>query len=77
MEGDAERIEFDNKTGLVRFYNKARLRRLQGRQLQDEVSGALIVYDTVQETFQVQNAGGDNPSAPRISTVIQPRSKTQ
>ncbi|WP_338845839.1 lipopolysaccharide transport periplasmic protein LptA [Massilia sp. W12] len=77
VEGAADRIEYDSKSELVKFHTRARVRRLQGNQVLEEISGATIVYDSVRETFQVQNgpatAGQDN----RITTVIQPRKPDQ
>lgn len=74
VEGQADRIEYDGRADTVRFIGAAQVRRLRGTAVADEVSGALITYDNMNEVFSV--AGGaatpSNPSG-RVRAVLMPR----
>lgn len=75
IEGQAERIEYDGKAELVKLFNKARMKRLEGNKPTDEVEGEFISYDSRKEFFSVNNSasGESKPGAGRITAVIQPR----
>ena len=78
VEGQAERIVYDGKAELVKLYNKAKMRRLEGDKPTDEAEGELISYDSRAEFFTVNNtAAGDKPGGGRIRVVIQPRTETK
>ena len=49
MEARADRIEYEEDTGLLRLLGNARLRQLAGGQMQRELTGNLIVFDTLKE----------------------------
>ena len=74
MEGQAERIEYDSKTELVKLISKAKMRRLDGVKPSDEVEGEFISYDSRAEFFSVNNtaSGTSTPGAGRIKGVFQP-----
>lgn len=75
IEGQAERIEYDGKSEIVKLFSKAMIRRLEGSKPTDEVEGEFISYDSRAEFFSVNNtpAGSSKPGAGRIKAVIQPR----
>jgi lipopolysaccharide export system protein LptA len=76
VEGYAEDIEYDGKTEKVRLTRKAKVRRLDGTRVVDEIDGAVIVYDSLTEQFEVDGrtpAGPPAPGAGRVRVVIQPR----
>ncbi len=75
VEGAAERIEYDGKVELTKFFSKAKLKRLEGRKTTDEVEGEFISYDSRTEFFTVNNTsnGASRPNAGRVKVVIQPR----
>ena len=79
VEGQADRIEYDDKSELVKFFSRAKLKRLQGKQVTDEVTGEVIIYDSRSEIFTVQNANNakDSSTSKRINTVIQPRNRSE
>lgn len=79
MEGQAERIEYDGKIELVKFFSKAKLKRLEGTKATDEVEGEFISYDSLSEFFSVNNtaSGESKPGAGRIRVVIQPRTDSK
>lgn len=77
MEGYAERIEYDNKSEIAKFFSKARLKRMEGTKVTDDVSGEYISYDAKTEFFNVHNTskGVSEPGAGRIKVIIQPKEK--
>lgn len=77
IDGQAERIEYDGKTEIVKLFTKARMRRLDGTRPTDEVEGEFISYDSRAEFFSVNNTAGgaSKPGAGRIRAVIQPRAQ--
>ena len=77
VEGQAERVEYDDKSEIVKLFSKAKLTRLEGSKPSDEVEGPFISYDSRQEVFVVhnQNSGESKPGAGRVKMVIQPTVK--
>ena len=77
VEGQAERIEYDNKTEVVKLFSKAKLARLESTRVTDEVEGAFISYDSRKEFFAVENTatGESKPGGGRVRMVIQPSNK--
>jgi len=57
IEGRAERIEYDTRAEIVRLIDKAVLKRWRGGVLAEEVTGQVVVYDHLRETFEVQGGG--------------------
>jgi lipopolysaccharide export system protein LptA len=74
MHGEAERVEFDDKTSLLKLFSKAHVRREQNGKLIDESKGEFISYDSRKEAFSMRNTntGEDRPGAGRNTIVIQP-----
>jgi lipopolysaccharide export system protein LptA len=74
IEGQAERIEYDNKSEIVKLFARARVTRLEGGKPTDEVEGGFISYDSHKELFAVENSasGASKPGAGRVKMVIQP-----
>lgn len=79
VDGHAERIEYDGKAEVVKFFSNARIRRLEGSKPTDEVEGEFISYDSRAEFFSVNNTptGESKPGGGRIKAVIQPRAQTK
>jgi len=74
VEGQAERIEYDGRTEVVKLYTRAKLLRLEGTKPTDEIEGDFISYDTRAEFISVNNnLPGAAPGTGRIKAVIQPR----
>ncbi|MEO7114854.1 MAG: lipopolysaccharide transport periplasmic protein LptA [Caldimonas sp.] len=75
ITGDAERLEYDGKSDVIRFVNNASVKRLRGGEVSDEISGNLVTYDSGSEVFNV--SGGATPSATnpggRVRAVLTPR----
>jgi lipopolysaccharide export system protein LptA len=79
VEGEAERIEYDNKTEIAKLFSKAKLRRLECTKVTDEVEGQFISYDSREEFFTVHNtsSGESKPGGGRIKATIQPRTQSK
>jgi len=76
IEGEAERIEYDGRADLVRFIDRAVVRRYRASVLADETAGSVIVYDNMTEVINVVGgataATPNNPSG-RVRAVLAPR----
>lgn len=76
IEGYGEEIHYDGKTEVVTLRRKAKVRRLEGTRVMDEIDGPVIVYDSRTEQFNVQGGQASGPVAAgggRVKVVIQPR----
>ena len=78
IAGDAERLEYDGKSDVIRFVTNASVRRLRGSETSDEISGNLVTYDSGTEVFNV--SGGSTPTATnpggRVRAVLTPSLRT-
>lgn len=76
-EGYGERIEYDNKTEIIKFFVRANLKRLDGKTVTDDIKGEYISYDSKSEFYRVHNTSGgrSSPGAGRVKAVIEPREK--
>jgi lipopolysaccharide export system protein LptA len=75
IEGEAERLEYDGKADVVKFVNRASVRRLRGASVADEISGNLVSYDSTSEVFSVSGGSAASPTQPagRVRAVLTPR----
>lgn len=75
IEGEAERIEYNDKTDIAKLISKAKMRRLDTGKPTDEMSGEFISYDSRAEFVSTLNSpsGANKPGGGRISGVIYPR----
>ncbi len=64
IAGDAERLEYDGKSDVIRFVNNASVKRLRGGEVSDEISGNLVTYDSATEVFNVSGGQKPTPSNP-------------
>jgi lipopolysaccharide export system protein LptA len=78
IEGDAERLEYEGKSDIVRFVNNASWRLLRGAEVNDDINGNLITYNSVTEVVDV--IGGAAPTAAnpgrRVQAVLTPKPGT-
>lgn len=73
VEGVASQLEYDTRTETVRFIGNATVRRLRGASVAEEVSGAVIVYDSRTEVFTLEGGNtSPNPNG-RTRIVMMPR----
>ncbi len=75
IEGLADQLEYDTKTETVRFIGNAKVRRTRGATVADEVTGAVIVYDSRTEVFALEGGNASpNPNG-RVRMVLMPRAQ--
>ncbi|WP_027996347.1 lipopolysaccharide transport periplasmic protein LptA [Simplicispira psychrophila] len=77
IEGEGELIEYNGRADTVRFLRRAELRRYRGSTLNDEISGATIVYYNLTDVFTVdgQKTAPNAAATPgsRVRAVLAPK----
>ena len=75
MEGQGERIEYDERQEVVKLFSKAIVRQLENGRLTNELDGAYISYDSRREVATVRNdaSGESKVGAGRGTLIIAPR----
>lgn len=73
VEGYGLVIDYDGKAETVTLTSQASLRRLEREQVQDEVHGARIVYQSSAEFYTVEGRAPGALGSDRVRMVIQPR----
>jgi len=78
IEGDAERLEYDGRSDVIRFVNNASVRRLRGTNAADELTGNLVTYDSTTEVFNVSGGAPTTAANPggRVRAVLMPKEGT-
>jgi lipopolysaccharide export system protein LptA len=63
---------------MTKLFSRAKMRRLTGVKVTDEIQGEFISYDSRAEYYSVNNtaAGSSKAGSGRITAVIQPRVPT-
>jgi lipopolysaccharide export system protein LptA len=79
IEGQAERVEYDAASQVVRLFRRAQVRLLRAGALADQVVGEQITYDHVRDVFEVQGQAsgttpGTTPGTGRVRGTVTPRS---
>ena len=77
IEGESESIEYDGRADVVKFIKNARMRRYLGTTLNDEFTGAVIVYNNATETFSIDGAPANGPAGTgsgRVRAMLTPKS---
>lgn len=75
LEGQAERVEYDERANRVTLSKRAVVRRYRGGTMADETAGNQITYDLAGEVFSVVGGAGATPENPggRVRATIAPR----
>ena len=76
IEGEGEVIEYDSKADTVKFIKRAQLRRFRGAVLNDEMTGALIVFDNSTDVFTVDGGatrGTPGAAGGRVRAMLTPK----
>jgi lipopolysaccharide export system protein LptA len=75
VDGQAERIEYDERAELVKLFSKAVVKEIENGRLQRELDGAFIAYDNRKENVTVLNGanGEDVPGGGRNKMIFAPR----
>lgn len=75
IDGVADQLEYDTRTETVRFIGNATVRRLRGTAVAEEVTGAVIVYNSRTEIFTLEGGtASPNPNG-RTRIVMMPRAQ--
>ncbi|PQO95276.1 lipopolysaccharide transport periplasmic protein LptA [Massilia phosphatilytica] len=74
-EGQAQRIEYDDRNDQVKLFSKAVIRQLEGKKVTQEMASEFISYDNRNEVLLGRNDanGADKPGNGRGSITLQPR----
>lgn len=75
VEGEAQRIEYDEHTAVVKLFGNAHIRQLEGSTMTDEIKSEFISYDSMREVFTARNdaSGTGKPGQGRGQMIIAPR----
>lgn len=76
IEGEGETIEYNSRADTVKFTKKAQLRRYRGTILNDEMTGAVILYNNTTNVFTIDGAVAQgSPGAPagRVRAMLTPK----
>jgi lipopolysaccharide export system protein LptA len=75
VEGQAERIEYDERVELVKLFSKAIVKETENGRLTNELDGAYIAYDNRKEVATVRNdaSGESKVGGGRGTLIIAPR----
>lgn len=72
VEGQAERLEYDQRTDRVKLLQRAKLRRTENGEQRDELTGQVIVYEQRSARTTVEGGPTASPDG-RVRTTIAPR----
>ena len=74
-EGQAERIEYDERSDVIKLFSKAVIKQLEGKKVAQEMDSAFISYDSRNEVLLSRNdaSGADKPGNGRSTITFQPR----
>ena len=75
IEGQAERIEYDERSELVRLYSKAIVKELESSRMTNQITGPFISYDTRKEVATVRNdaSGQSKVGGGRGTLILAPK----
>ncbi|TFW30775.1 lipopolysaccharide transport periplasmic protein LptA [Massilia horti] len=75
VEGHAQRIEYDERTEIVKLFNNAVVKQLENGRLTNEMNGEFISYDNRKEVAALRNdaSGETKQGAGRTTVIFQPR----
>jgi lipopolysaccharide export system protein LptA len=72
IDGVADQLEYDTRTEIVRFLGNAKVRRMRGAAVSEEVTGAVIVYDSRREEFTVEGGSSSANPGGRVRMIRMP-----
>lgn len=75
VEGEAQRIEYAERSEIVKLFNNASVKNLEGTRLSNEVDGDFISYDSRKEVATARNdASGESKTGKgRVTLILAPR----
>jgi lipopolysaccharide export system protein LptA len=77
LEGQADRVEYDDKTEMVKFISNAQIRYLEGKKITQEQQGEFLSYDSLNDVFVATNSstGKHVPGAGRVTLTLEPKTE--
>lgn len=74
IEGEAKRIEYNERTSVVKLFGSARVRQLEGTRMTSENQNEFISYDSMREVFDSKNdaSGANKPGGGRGRIILEP-----
>lgn len=74
-EGEAERIEYDNKAEVIKMFSKAKITTLENNRKTQEAQGPYLSYDSRKEVYSLENdvSGTSKTDGGRVRMVIEPK----
>lgn len=75
IEGEGDTIEYDGRADTVKFIKTAQLRRYRGATLNDEMTGAVILYNNTTDVFTIDGGvakGGLGAPTGRVRAMLTP-----
>jgi lipopolysaccharide export system protein LptA len=75
VEGQGQRIEYDERAELVKLISTAMVKELEGSKVTNQLNGEFISYDNRKEVVAVRNdaSGANKPGSGRTTLIIAPR----
>ena len=75
VEGQAERIEYDERSELVRLYSNAVVKELENDRMTNQMTGPFISYDNRKEVVAVRNdvSGESKVGGGRGTLILAPK----
>ena len=75
VEGQAQRIEYDERTELVRLYSNAIVKELENDRMTNQITGPFISYDNRKEVATVRNdvSGESKVGGGRGTLILAPK----
>jgi len=75
IDGQAERIEYEERTELVRLYSNAIVKELEGKRLTNQIAAPFIAYDNRKEVATVRNdtSGQTKAGGGRGTLILAPK----
>lgn len=75
VEGQAERIEYEERTELVRLYSNAMVKELESARMTNQITGPFISYDNRKEVATVRNdvSGQTKAGGGRGTLILSPK----
>jgi lipopolysaccharide export system protein LptA len=75
IDGQAQRIEYDERAELVKLFGSAQVKQLQGSKPTDQLDSEFISYDSRKEVMVARNdaSGESKPGKGRGTLILAPR----
>lgn len=73
VEGQAQRIEYDDRASVMKLYENAQLRQLEGVRPTHEIKAEFVSYDSLKEVFDARHEANSKGQGTLILAPRKPR----